>query len=144
VERTEERYDVVVLDAYCSDVAPLHLFTVEMFQAVRRILNPGGIFAVQHIGQPSSAVTASLHRTLKVVFAEVIGFASTPADVVQPIVLFASDGPLRLPASPERGGVGEDSSRHRRIGGRMEQEGMGSIECSEAGLRGSGGKRADR
>jgi spermidine synthase len=94
-------YDFVVLDAYCSDVAPFHLGTREMFASVRRVLTPGGVLAINHVGRPRGFATACLVRTLRAVFAHVEVFATEPGDDVQFLAVFASNASLRLPETPE-------------------------------------------
>ncbi len=45
-EPPEERFDVLVLDAFTSDAIPVHLLTREAFEIYLRHMNPGGIIAV--------------------------------------------------------------------------------------------------
>ncbi len=45
-EPPEERFDVLVLDAFSSDAIPVHLLTREAFEIYLRHMNPGGIIAV--------------------------------------------------------------------------------------------------
>src|SRR5208282_3940080 len=45
-EPPDERFDVLVLDAFTSDAIPVHLLTREAFEIYLRHMNPGGIIAV--------------------------------------------------------------------------------------------------
>jgi hypothetical protein len=73
-----------------------------MFASVRRVLTPGGVLAINHVGRPRGFATACLVRTLRAVFAHVEVFATEPGDDVQFLAVFASDAPLRLPETPEQ------------------------------------------
>ena len=46
LEREEASFDFLALDAFASDAIPVHLLTVEAFQAYLRVLAPEGILAV--------------------------------------------------------------------------------------------------
>jgi len=43
--RREERYDLILLDAYSGDYIPEHLMTVEFLEEVKSLLAPGGVVA---------------------------------------------------------------------------------------------------
>jgi spermidine synthase len=67
VERTRSRYDFVVLDAFASETHPVHLFTREFFASVDRILEPGGVLAINFVAFPYGEHTRawrSVHRTV--------------------------------------------------------------------------------
>lgn len=68
LNRTHNRYDVVVLDAFLGDSSPSHLMTFEAFRAMKRVLNPGGVIVMNCFGYLDSAkdyFIASLERTLE-------------------------------------------------------------------------------
>ena len=44
-EANEQKYDVIVLDAFSGDAVPVHLLTVEAFELYRRRLKEGGLIA---------------------------------------------------------------------------------------------------
>jgi len=90
VEDCKETFAFCVIDAYSSDVLPTHLVTREMFQSVRRVLEPDGILALNLITDPNGWVAASITRTLKAVFPTVWGYRSTDEDGVQVMFLFAA------------------------------------------------------
>jgi spermidine synthase len=52
LELTDERYDVVVVDAYHQPYIPFQLATKEFFEAVRQHLNPGGVVALNVASVP--------------------------------------------------------------------------------------------
>ncbi len=70
VERTVNRYNFVVLDAFNSETHPAHLFTREFFASVERVLTRGGIFAINMAGIPygEPAAWRAVHATLKARF----------------------------------------------------------------------------
>jgi spermidine synthase len=73
LDRTKERYDIILLDAFSAENEPAHLLTLEAFEAVRRILNPGGVLAINLSGLTPGAgtedkVVDTVVRTLNKVF----------------------------------------------------------------------------
>ena len=97
VSKTKEKYDYCVLDAYLSDSMPVHLFTREFFEEIKKILVPEGILAINHIGIPeASFLTDSLYQTLRSVFNNLHIYPTEDTNEVQVIFLFASDSMLRL------------------------------------------------
>ncbi|MBD0317061.1 MAG: fused MFS/spermidine synthase [Thermoleophilia bacterium] len=52
LERTDERYDVIVVDAYHQPYIPFYLATEEFFRLTRERLTPGGILALNVVGVP--------------------------------------------------------------------------------------------
>ncbi|MGH3030366.1 MAG: spermidine synthase [Gaiellaceae bacterium] len=52
LELTDERYDVIVVDAYHQPYIPFHLATSEFFEAVREHLNPRGVVALNVASVP--------------------------------------------------------------------------------------------
>lgn len=79
VQRTSQRYDVIILDL--PDPSTLQLnrfFTREFFAAAKRILAPGGVLAFglgryqNYIGPDLARLLASAHGTLKSEFASVL------------------------------------------------------------------------
>jgi spermidine synthase len=74
VERTTERYDFIVLDAFHAETHPAHLFTREFFARTGAILAPGGMLAINMAGLaegPESAAWRAVRRTLAERFAHV-------------------------------------------------------------------------
>ena len=81
---TDERYDVIIVDAFGSSSIPFHLVTREAFALMAAQLTPGGVVAinVESIGWRDILVRA-LAATLKQEFSEVVALpiataSSTP------------------------------------------------------------------
>ena len=71
LQRTDERYDVIMVDAFYSDGVPFHLTTLEFVELMRDRLTPGGVIATNVIGAitgGSSQITRALWRTYGAVF----------------------------------------------------------------------------
>jgi spermidine synthase len=67
----DERWDVIVLDAFYSDSIPFHLATREFMELVQRRLAPGGVLVTNMIGAVTgqqSKLLRSLVRTYRSVF----------------------------------------------------------------------------
>jgi spermidine synthase len=104
--RSREKYDLIVMDAYCSESIPFHLVTREFLDVLRSHLTEGGLVAANLIGaveQPHSHLFRSIYRTYRARFPEVAvhtvggraGYGSP--DRTRPldnIIVFASDRPL--------------------------------------------------
>jgi spermidine synthase len=71
LNRTTNRYDAVVLDAFLGDSSPSHLMTREAFTAIRHVLRPEGtlvINAFARLDYGKDYFAASLAKTLAAVF----------------------------------------------------------------------------
>jgi len=71
VNRSVQRYDAIILDAFLGDSSPSHLMSREAFAAMRHILKPGGVLVINtfgEMGQGKDFLAASLDKTLKAVF----------------------------------------------------------------------------
>jgi len=64
----DQRYDIIILDAFSSDAIPVHLLTLEAFAHYQRHLNPGGVIAV-HVSNRYLDLHPVVYR-----LAEQIGF----------------------------------------------------------------------
>lgn len=84
---TDAQWDLIVLDVCTSDRLALHLFTIEAMRRMRSRLTPGGLLAVQFIGD-DGPWSASLAATVKAAFGEAI--------VLAPRVELAAVGPRWL------------------------------------------------
>jgi spermidine synthase len=83
--RTDERWDVIALDAYYADSIPFHMATAEFLQLARSRLAPGGVIVANVIGSitgPTSRLFRSFVRTYRAVF---------PTVLVHPVVLDESE-----------------------------------------------------
>jgi spermidine synthase len=72
LERTDRRYDVIVVDAYRQPYVPFHLATAEFFRLVREHLTPNGVVALNVASTPADRrLTDGIAATLGSSFAEV-------------------------------------------------------------------------
>ncbi len=74
INRSQSKYDAVVLDAFLGDSSPSHLMTREAFENIRRILNPNGVLVINCFGDTAAGkdfFAASLAKTLGTVFTSV-------------------------------------------------------------------------
>jgi spermidine synthase len=77
----EQRWDVIVIDAFFADAIPAHLVTQEFLQLARSRLAPGGVIVTNAIGAlagPGSRLFRSIYKTYRTVF---------PSVAVHPAVL---------------------------------------------------------
>jgi spermidine synthase len=100
---TEQRFDVIYVDAYRQPYIPFYLATKEFFELARSRLNPGGSVMV-NVGHPENSprLEQVLSATMRSVFGHV---ARDPSEDVN-TQLIASDVPLtagRLRAAAARG-----------------------------------------
>ena len=100
LQRTEDRYDVILCDVFNSHYAiPFHLVTVEAVGLMRRALNPSGVVLVNLLASPEGVASRfyqALYATFATAFAEVQAYAvHDPADRErwQNLVLAALTGP---------------------------------------------------
>ena len=104
--RTQQRWDVIALDAYYADSVPFHLATREFLELVRSRLTPGGVLATNVIGAISgegSGFFRALYRTYRSVFPTVLVHpVALPGEEkltdTRNIILVATDQP-----APQRG-----------------------------------------
>jgi spermidine synthase len=74
LNRSTDKYDAVIVDAFLGDSSPSHLMSREAFQAIRRVLTPEGILVMNTFVDFSSGDDfegASLAKTLAAVFPSV-------------------------------------------------------------------------
>jgi spermidine synthase len=67
----DERWDMIVIDAYFSDSIPFHLSTAQFFELVRSRLTPGGVVVSNVIGAPAgsdSKLLRSMTKTYRAIF----------------------------------------------------------------------------
>jgi spermidine synthase len=68
IEQCDERYDLILLDAFSSDSIPRQLTTREFLQAVRRALTPRGMAVANLWSRGSNSLYDSMVRTYEDVF----------------------------------------------------------------------------
>lgn len=86
--RTDEKFDVILVDAYRGPFVPFHLLTTEFYQLVAEHLNPGGV-VVQNV-EPTTMLFDSAVATIKAAF-EHVEFLSGDGN----IVIVAYNGPQK-------------------------------------------------
>lgn len=99
LQRHEERWDAIVIDAFYADSIPFHLATAEFMQLVRERLNSGGVVVTNMIGAisgESSRLTRSLVRTYRSAFPTVVihpvNFpGDRRADVIRNLVIIGTE-----------------------------------------------------
>jgi spermidine synthase len=84
--RTDETFDVILVDAYRGPFVPFHLLTAEFFELVAQHLNPGGV-VVQNV-EPTTMLFDSAVATIKAAFDHTV-FLSGRGN----IVIVAYNGP---------------------------------------------------
>ena len=89
--------DVVVGDAFGGRAVPWHLATAEFVEEIRRVLRPGGLYALNVIDYPPLSLVRAEAATLLEAFGEVALVTHEPAG--GNFVFLASDEPL--PPGPE-------------------------------------------
>ena len=99
LNRTNRRFDALVLDTFLGGDMPQQLYTKEAFQRMSDCLRAGGVLAVHLIARPQHPATAAVARTLTSVFAHRVAFRSGFGQELQNIYLLASHRPLELDAS---------------------------------------------
>lgn len=99
VTSSDERYDIILLDAFNGDGTPSYLLSREFMEIVRERLNPGGLLAMNLIAEftPGAIGTSHIDATLDAVFDNVDLYPLF--DVAQrplgSIAVMAYDGPPR-------------------------------------------------
>ncbi|HKF15429.1 MAG TPA: fused MFS/spermidine synthase [Gaiellaceae bacterium] len=75
LRQTDERYDVIIVDAYRPPYVPFYLATKEFFELVRTRLNPGGIVALNVATTPDDhSLATSVAGTLASVLPRVLAW----------------------------------------------------------------------
>jgi spermidine synthase len=75
LDKNDERWDAIVIDAFFADAIPFHLFTSEFLQLARSRLNSGGVILTNTIGSiagGNSRLFRSVYRTYRSVFPTVL------------------------------------------------------------------------
>jgi spermidine synthase len=96
LQKTPQRYDLIVLDAYYADAIPFHLTTREFLTELKAKLSPSGIVVSNVIGTvhgADSKLFRSILKTLETEFRQTYVF---PVDEVANIIVIATQGNERL------------------------------------------------
>jgi hypothetical protein len=98
-------YDLVIGDAFGHLVVPWHLTTREFIADIRRVLRPGGAYALNVIDYPPSRFVRAEVATVQAVF-DHVALVAPPAALAgekgSNFVIIASDAPLPLAALRQR------------------------------------------
>lgn len=102
VQRAEETYDIVVVDAYYSDSLPFHLTTQEFLTEIKGVLAPDGVIAYNVIASPEgqmSELYRSMYRTASTVWDGIWTFpiglgADLDPTIRRNIIVLATDSKL--------------------------------------------------
>lgn len=84
LNKTDKKYDVVLLDAFLGDSSPSHLMSKEAFESMARVLHPHGVLVINSFGDFTPGLdffVTSLNKTLRSVFPTVIVHATGSGNV---------------------------------------------------------------
>lgn len=94
----EQRWDMIVIDAYFSDMVPFHLTTAQFFELVRSRLSPGGVVVANVIGAvtgPDSRLLRAMTKTYRSVFPTVaLHPVEGGGDATDNVAVVATEGAL--------------------------------------------------
>ena len=93
-EEPDASAELVVGDAFGALSVPWHLATVEFAREIRRVLRPGGVYALNVIDRPPLALARAQAATLRAVFGAVVVVDQPGDELGGNLVLLAADGPL--------------------------------------------------
>lgn len=82
---TDEKYDVIVLDAFSKYYVPFHLMTLEYFELLKNRLEPDGVVISNLIGTTegdTSTLVRSVYKTMNQVFPTIYVFKTKGYDSV--------------------------------------------------------------
>jgi spermidine synthase len=99
LRKTEQKYDLIILDAYYAESIPFHLTTSEFVHLAHTRLAPGGIIVSNLIGAlegPQSALFRAMYKTFATSFTGLYPFPtgfqpSRNLETLRNIILVASD-----------------------------------------------------
>jgi spermidine synthase len=95
----QNKYDLIIMDAFGSGSIPFHLVTQQSFELIQEHLNHGGVFAinVQSVGW-KSIIVKSIATTLKTHFTDVIALPlHEPPNKLGNVILLAANRKLDFP-----------------------------------------------
>lgn len=103
IKHLTTRYDLIIHDCFTGGTEPTHLLTREMLSELQRLLNEGGLLALNYVGfrtgEGADAV-AAVHRTLKGLFPHLRVFTTEKGEFTD-FVFLASEQPILLDASSD-------------------------------------------
>lgn len=96
-------YEYVVHDVFTGGAVPLSMFSVETFNAIRNVMTPDGVLALNFVGaldnpptSTASRAVAAVRARLREVFEYVCAFSEADGKRVHNIVFFASNVKERM------------------------------------------------
>jgi spermidine synthase len=104
LNRTQNQYDIILLDAYFTDAMPFHLTTKQFFELAQKKLTPNGIVVANLISAvtgPSGKIARAFVRTQRQIFPQTYVFAARRADqvsldTIQNVIVVATRDKQRL------------------------------------------------
>lgn len=98
---SDEKYDLIILDAYAADYVPFHLLTQEYFQILKEHLEPRGVIISNLLGTiegDTSDLPRSVYKTMKGSFSTVYVFttADNNLGLVQNLIFVATQNSEQL------------------------------------------------
>jgi spermidine synthase len=102
--RTQQQYDIILLDAYFTDAMPFHLTTKQFFELAQKRLTPNGIIVANLISAvtgPSGRIARAFVRTQRQVFPQTYVFAArrpdnVSLDTIQNVIVVATRDKQRV------------------------------------------------
>lgn len=102
--RTQNQYDIIMLDAYFTDAMPFHLATKQFFELAQKKLTPNGVVVANLISAvtgPSGKIARSFVRTQRQVFPQTYVFAArrpdnVSMDTIQNVIVVATRDKQRI------------------------------------------------
>ncbi len=102
--RTQNQYDIIMLDAYFTDAMPFHLATKQFFELAQKKLTPNGIVVANLISAvtgPSGKIARAFARTVRQVYPQTYIFAARRPDnmsleTIQNVIIIATRDKQRV------------------------------------------------
>jgi spermidine synthase len=104
LNRTQNQYDIILLDAYYADAMPFHLATKEFFELAQRKLTANGLIVanlISAITGPSGRIARAFAKTERQIYPQVYLFAARRPDnvsleTIQNVIVVATKDKQRL------------------------------------------------
>jgi spermidine synthase len=98
---SDEKYDLIILDAYATDYVPFHLLTQEYFQILKEHLEPNGVVISNLLGTiegDTSDLPRAVFKTMKSSFPTVYVFTTAGSNIglVQNLIFVATQNSEQL------------------------------------------------
>lgn len=139
LKATDDRFDVIMMDAYRQPYIPFYLTTREFFELARDRLRPGGLVVV-NVGQPegSTRLEKVLSATLRAAFGEDAVWRNPAGDTntlliasesgEDPAERFREVAPAQVPEIAEIADATADRLRPALTGGRVYTDDVAPVE----------------